>query len=117
MAPDEFTHSALESLNVRLVANCVKKQIFTTCMKLTFEPNNSRLWLTFYDAMDKYLSFMKRNGGLYDYKIEMNESTVTTDDINELRCPGKVWINPTRTAEFFDIDFIITDAGVTFTED
>ena len=117
MAPDEFTHSALESLNVRLIANCVKKQIFTTCMKLTFEPNNSRLWLTFYDAMDKYLSFMKRNGGLYDYKIEMNESTVTTDDINELRCPGKVWINPTRTAEFFDIDFIITDAGVTFTED
>ena len=116
VAIDEFTHSALESLNVRLIANCVKKKIFTTCMKLTFEPNNSRLWLTFYDEMDKYLSMMKHNQGLYDYKIEMNESTVTTDDINELRCPGKVWINPTRTAEFFDIDFIITDAGVTFTE-
>lgn len=116
VAIDEFTHSALESLNVRLIANCVKKKIFTTCMRLTFEPNNSRLWLTFYDEMDKYLSMMKHNQGLYDYKIEMNESTVTTDDINELRCPGKVWINPTRTAEFFDIDFIITDAGVTFTE-
>ena len=44
----------------------------------------------------------------------MNVSTVTTDDINQLRCPGKVWINPTRTAEFFDIDFTITEAGVTF---
>lgn len=117
VAIDEFTHSALESLNVRLVANCVKKQIFNTCLKLAFEPNNSSLWFKFYDAMDKYLLFMKRNDGVYDYRIQMDESTVTTDDINELRCPGKVWINPTRTAEFFDIDFILTEAGVTFNEE
>lgn len=116
VAQDEFTHSALESLNVRLISNCVKKQIFNTCLKLAFEPNNSSLWMKFYDSMDKYLLFMKRNDGLYDYRIQMDEATVTTDDINELRCPGKVWINPTRTAEFFDIDFILTDAGVTFTD-
>jgi hypothetical protein len=57
---------------------------------------------------------MMYNDGLYDYKIVMDESTVTTDDINHLRCPGKVYIAPTRTAEFFDIDFIITDAGAEF---
>ena len=117
VAIDQFTHSALESLNVRLVSNCVKKQIFNLCLKLTFEPNNSSLWFKFYDGMDKYLLFMKRNDGVYDYRIQMDESTVTTDDINELRCPGKVWINPTRTAEFFDIDFILTEAGVTFSEE
>lgn len=116
VAQDEHTHSALESLNVRLVSNCVKKQIFNTCLKLTFEPNNSTLWMRFYDAMDTYLLFMKRNNGLYDYRVQMDESTVTTDDINELRCPGKVWINPTRTAEFFDIDFILTEAGVSFSD-
>lgn len=113
---DEYTRSASESLNVRLISNVVKKQIFNTCIRLAFEPNNSTLWLKFYDSMDKYLSFMKRNDGLYDYKILMDDSTVTTDDINELRCPGKVWIAPTRTAEEFDIDFILTDAGVTFNE-
>jgi hypothetical protein len=116
VAQDEYTHSALESLNVRLVSNCVKKQIFNTCLKLTFEPNNSTLWMRFYDAIDTYLLFMKRNNGLYDYRVQMDESTVTTDDINELRCPGKVWINPTRTAEFFDIDFILTEAGVSFSD-
>ena len=116
IAPDVNTHSALESLNVRLISNCVKKQIFNTCLRLAFEPNNSSLWMRFYDAMDKYLIFMKRNDGLYGYRIQMDEGTVTTDDINELRCPGKVWISPTRTAEFFDIDFILTDAGVTFTD-
>lgn len=114
VADDVNSFSALDSLNVRITANCVKQQIFNTCMTLTFEPNNSSLWMKFYDAMDKYLLFMKRNDGVYDYRIQMDESTVTTDDINQLRCPGKVWINPTRTAEFFDIDFTITEAGVTF---
>jgi phage tail sheath protein FI len=85
-------------------------------MNLAFEPNTQTLWLKFYAQMDEYLRFMKYNQGLYDYRIVMDESTVTTDDINHLKCPGKVYIAPTRTAEFFDIDFIITGAGVTFTD-
>lgn len=116
-AIDLYTHSALESLNVRLIANVVKKKIFDTCLNMAFEPNTSTLWLKFYAQMDEFLRYMKRNEGVYDYKIKMDESTVTTDDINHLRCPGKVWIAPTRTAEFFDIDFIITESGALFPED
>ena len=115
-AIDLYTHSALESLNVRLIANVVKKKIFDACLNLAFEPNTQTLWLKFFAQMDEYLRFMKYNQGLYDYKIVMDESTVTTDDINHLRCPGKVYIAPTRTAEFFDIDFIITGAGAIFTD-
>ena len=114
-AIDMYTHSALESLNVRLIANVVKKKIFDVCLNLAFEPNTSKLWLKFYAAMDEFLRYMQYNEGLYGYKIVMDESTVTTDDINQLRCPGKVFISPTRTAEFFDIDFLINAAGVTFT--
>jgi len=115
-AIDLYTHSALESLNVRLISNVVKKKIFDTCLKLAFEPNTSALWLKFFAQLDPFLRYMKYNQGLYDYRIVMDESTVTTDDINHLRCPGKVYIAPTRTAEYFDIDFIITDAGAVFTD-
>ena len=113
-AIDMYTHSALESLNVRLIANVVKKKIFDVCLNLAFEPNTSTLWLKFFSQMDEFLRYMQYNEGLYAYKIVMDESTVTTDDINHLRCPGKVYIAPTRTAEFFDIDFIITEAGAQF---
>lgn len=116
-AIDIYTHSALESLNVRLISNVVKKKIFDTCLNLAFDPNTPSLWLKFFAQMDEFLRYMKYNEGVYDYKIKMDESTVTTDDINHLRCPGKVWIAPTRTAEFFDIDFIITEAGAIFPED
>lgn len=111
---DMCTHSALESINVRFVANMVKKKIFDVCLNLAFEPNTSQLWLKFYDAMDSYLRNMMYNEGVYDYRVKMDEDTVTTDDINHLRCPGIVSIAPTRTAEFFDIRFDINEAGVTF---
>lgn len=116
-AIDLYTHSALESLNVRLISNVVKKKIFDVCLNMAFEPNTATLWLKFYSQMDEFLRFMQYNEGVYDYRIVMDESTVTTDDINHLRCPGKVYIAPTRTAEFFDIDFIITEAGAIFTQD
>lgn len=116
-AIDLYTHSALESLNVRLISNVVKKKIFDVCLNMAFEPNTSTLWLKFFSQMDEFLRYMQYNEGVYSYKIKMDESTVTTDDINHLRCPGKVWIAPTRTAEFFDIDFIITEAGAIFPED
>ena len=115
-AIDLYTHSALESLNVRLISNVVKKKIFDACLNLAFNPNNEKLWMSFYAQLDPFLRYMKYNDGLYDYKIVMDSSTVTTDDINHLRCPGKVFIAPTRTAEFFDIDFIITDAGAVFSD-
>ena len=113
-AIDMYTHSALESLNVRLISNVVKKKIFDVCLNLAFEPNTENLWNKFFAQMDEFLRYMKYNEGVYDYRIVMDESTVTTDDINHLRCPGKVYIAPTRTAEFFDIDFIITEAGAKF---
>ncbi len=113
-AIDMNTHSALESLNVRLISNVVKKKIFDVCLNLAFEPNTETLWNKFYAQMDEFLRYMKYNDGVYDYRIVMDESTVTTDDINHLKCPGKVYIAPTRTAEFFDIDFIITEAGALF---
>ena len=58
---------------------------------------------------------MKRHYGLYDYKIIMDASTVTTEAMNERRVPGKVLISPTLAGEFFDIDFEIVPSGVTFT--
>lgn len=107
-------HSALESMNVRIISNVIKKHIFEVCCGLSFEYNNSSLWLKFYSQMDERLSYMKRNYGLYDYKIIMDNSTVTTEAMNERRIPGKVLISPNLAGEFFDIDFEIMPSGVSF---
>lgn len=114
---DGVGRSALESMNVRLIANVIKKTIFAVCSALAFEYNDSRLWAKFYSQMDKVLIYMKRNYGLYDYKIIMDNSTVTSQAMNERRVPGKIMISPTLAGEYFDIDFEISPSGVSFSEE
>lgn len=106
--------SALESMNVRIISNIVKKYIFEVCSGLSFEYNNSELWLKFYSKMDEKLLYMKRNYGLYDYQIKMGSSTVTDANLADRKVLGKVLISPTLAGEFFDIDFEIMPSGVTF---
>ncbi len=110
-------NSALESLNVRLLANVIKKSIFAVCCGLAFEYNDSRLWTKFYAQMDVVLTYMKRHFGLYDYKIIMDTTTVTAAAMNERRVPGKIKISPQLAGEFFDIDFEIAPSGVSFSEE
>ena len=110
-------HSALESMNVRLISNVIKKYIFEVCSGLSFDYNNSTLWLKFYSQMDEKLLYMKRHYGLYDYKIQMDSSTVTAQAQNERRVPGKILISPTLAGEYFDIDFEIAPSGVSFTSE
>lgn len=114
---DGVGRSALESVNVRLLCNVIKKAIFAVCSGLAFEYNDSRLWAKFYSQMDKVLVYMKRNYGLYDYKIVMDGTTVTSAAMNERRVPGKIMISPTLAGEFFDIDFEIAPSGVSFNEE
>lgn len=111
------SRSALESMNVRLLCNVIKKTIFAVCSSLAFEYNDSRLWAKFYSQMDKVLLYMKRNYGLYDYKIVMDGTTVTSQAMNERRVPGKILVSPTLAGEYFDIDFEISPSGVSFNEE
>ena len=108
--------SALESLNVRLVCNVVKKAIFATCTSLTFEYNNNNLWSSFYTQMDEVLRYILNHNGISDYRITMDEETNTIESINARTVKGRVVIVPVLCGEKFDVDFIITPAGVTLTE-
>ena len=47
---------------------------------------------------------------------ELTTGKVDLEAKNDLKVPGKVFISPTRPAEYFDIDFTITQSGVTFDE-
>ena len=111
-----YTKSALQSLGTRVLCNVVKKAIFSICVALTFEPNDYILWAEFKTRLSKTLEQMKINGGIEDYQIVMDDTTVTDEAKNDLKVPGKVFISPTRPAEYFDIDFTITQSGVTFDE-
>jgi hypothetical protein len=73
-------------------------------------------WGQWKNQVDPYLENIKRSRGLDDYRTKMDEETVTPYYRDRNQMPGKVWITPIKTAEFIQIDFILTASGAEFTE-
>ena len=59
---------------------------------------------------------VQANSGLSAFKVVMDDTNNTPDvvDRNELR--GQLFIQPTRTAEFIVLDFVVMATGASFPE-
>lgn len=112
----EKYQSALQDLNVRLVANEIKKLIWATCINLTFELNTLMTWNEFKAKIEPTLSTMLGEGTLTDYEVIMDSTTMTKADLNSGHVCGTVRISVTRAATDWDINFEITPNNVTFNE-
>ena len=113
---DSVYESALQNLNVRLVANEIKKLIFKTCISLTFELNNIMTWNEFKSKINPTLLTMQGEGVLTDYEILMGSETMTVADLNSGHIVGTVRASITSAATDWDINFEITPNSVTFNE-
>lgn len=109
-------NSALDRVNVRRLLNLTRKAIAASTAYLIFEQNDELTWRRWRGTVTPYLESIKSSRGLYDYLVIMDATTVTPyhQDRNEM--PGKIFLKPTKTAEFIPIDFVITTSGASFTE-
>lgn len=108
--------SALQDLNVRLVANEIKKLIFKTCVELTFELNSIMTWNEFKSKIEPVLSVMAGEGVLTSYDVIMGMETMTKADLDSGHVVGTVRVAVARAATDWDINFELTPNGATFTE-
>lgn len=106
--------SALQYLNVRLIANEIKKKIFKTCIELTFEYNNLHTWLEFKARMSELLDKLLYNQSISYYDVKMDETTMTDVDIRSNHIVGIVSVAVNNTAEKFDITFELLPNQVNF---
>jgi len=54
--------------------------------------------------------------GLEEFRLILDESTTTPDLVDRNIIYAKILLKPTRTAEFFAIDFVITNTGASFAD-
>ena len=108
--------SALQNLNVRLVANEIKKLIFKSCISLTFELNNIMTWNEFKSKIIPELLTMQGEGVLTDYEVLMGTETMTVADLNSGHIVGTVRASIASAVTDWDINFEITPNSVTFSE-
>jgi hypothetical protein len=108
--------SALDRINVRRMMLKVRKEIAKIALTTVFEPNVASTWQSFINKAEPRLDFVKRNFGINDFKLILDESTTTEDLIERNIIYGKMMIVPTRSAEAFYMDFFLTNNGAGFSE-
>ena len=107
----QVRESALDRINVRRLLLRARKLISAVAVRLLFEQNDEQVRNEFLRLVNPILEAIKKERGLYDFRV-----TVSNDpediDANTLR--GKIYIKPTRSLEFIDVEFIITPTGASF---
>jgi hypothetical protein len=108
------TASALDRINVRRLLIFLKREISFIASRLLFGPNVPATWANFTSQAGPLLSNVKAQFGIDDFKLILDESTTTPDLIDRNIIYAKLFIKPTRAAEYFAIDFIVSRSGASF---
>jgi hypothetical protein len=95
--------TAQNFLNVRQLCSTIKKQVYVTCRRLTFDPNSNMLWINFRSLIKPTLEKMKADQGIKDYKFVKNE----TD--RKALLSAKIRIVPIEAVEDFEIGLYLED--------
>jgi phage tail sheath protein FI len=112
----QLKSSALDRINVRRLLIRAKKVIASSVRYLVFEPGNSTTMTRFKQLVNPILTDIQQKQGLETFKVIMDETTSTPELIDRNMLYGKIYLVPTRTAEFIAIDFIVSPSGATFEE-
>lgn len=106
--------SALDRVNVRRLMIELKSFLSQTALNLVFDGNTLATRNTFLGIANPYLSSVQQRLGLYAFKVVMDETNNTNDVIDRNELKGAIYVQPTKTAEFIYLDFIIQPTGATF---
>jgi phage tail sheath protein FI len=107
----QIAESALDRINVRRLLLQTRKLISAVAVRLLFEQNDSKVRQDFLDSVNPILDSIRRDRGLYDFRVTVSSSP---EDLDRNQLVGKIYIKPTRSLEFIDIEFLITPTGASF---
>tara|TARA_A100001011_G_scaffold363077_1_gene412708 strand:- start:3 stop:1937 length:1935 start_codon:yes stop_codon:yes gene_type:complete len=108
--------SALDRVNVRRLLINVKSFISRSSRLLLFEQNTTDLRDQFLNTVNPFLEQVQSNSGLNAFRVVMDDSNNTPETIDRNQLIGQVFLQPTRTAEFIVLDFIVQPTGAAFPE-
>ena len=106
--------SALDRVNVRRLMIELKNYIRQIADTIVFEQNTIQTRTSFVSRVNPYLEGIQQKQGLYAFKVVMDDSNNGPAVIDQNQLVGQIYIQPTRTAEFISLDFILQPTGAEF---
>ncbi len=103
------TESALERVNVRRLLVDVRRKVKDVALKMIFEPNREATLNRFSQLVKPILKRIQDQKGVDRFLVKIDTTTTTEADIQNRTIRGKIYLQPTRTLEFLQIDFVVTN--------
>ena len=107
----QAAESSLDRVNVRRLLIDVRRSVRSVANTLLFEPNRQETLDRFTALVNPILQSVQERSGVDRFKVLIDTTTTTQADVENNTIRGKIFLQPTRTAEFVALDFVVTNAG------
>lgn len=102
--------SALDRINVRRLLINIRRKVKAVANTLLFEPNRASTLAKFSALVEPIMAEVQARQGVERYKVQIDTSTTTQNDIENNTIRGKVYLQPTKSVEFISLDFVVTNS-------
>ena len=101
--------SALDRINVRRLLIDIRRKVKKVGEQLLFEPNRSSTLSRFSSLVEPIMANVQERRGVTRYKVQIDSSTTTQNDVENNTIRGKIYLQPTKSVEFISLDFVVTN--------
>ena len=102
--------SALDRINVRRLLINIRRRVKAVANTLLFEPNRASTLARFSSLVEPIMSEVQARQGVERYKVQIDTSTTTQNDVENNTIRGKIYLQPTKSVEFISLDFVVTNS-------
>jgi len=108
--------SAFDRINVRRLFIILEKAIATASKFFLFEQNDAFTRAQFKNLVVPFLKTVQQRRGITDFKVVCDETNNTGEVIDRNEFVADIFVKPTRSINFIQLNFIATKTGVDFSE-
>jgi phage tail sheath protein FI len=108
--------SAFDRINVRRLFIVLEKAIATAAKFALFEFNDEFTRSQFRNMVEPFLRDIQGRRGITDFKVVCDETNNTGEVIDRNEFVGDIYVKPTRSINFIQLNFVAVRTGVDFSE-
>ena len=108
--------SAFDRINVRRLFIVLEKSISLASRSTLFEFNDQFTRAQFVNLVEPYLRDVQGRRGITDFRVVCDETNNTPEVIDRNEFIGDIYIKPSRSVNYIQLNFIAVRTGVSFEE-
>lgn len=108
--------SAFDRINVRRLFIVLEKAIATAAKFTLFEFNDEFTRAQFRNLVEPFLRDVQGRRGIYDFRVVCDETNNTAEVIDRNEFRGDIYIKPSKSINFIQLNFVAVRSGVEFSE-